>query len=461
MPLHKKTEFYKKMLALAIPIALQQLLTSCAQLVDTAMVVGLGNASTAAIGVASRWSFLINLALFGISSGVATMTAQYWGIKDVRSIHRTYGIGIVMALIIGVIYAVCTFTIPEQMMMVFTNEKAVINQGIEYLQNVSLYGIFLSISLITSTSMRSTEDVHTPLISAIISVLTNTGLNYILISGHFGFPALGLKGAAIATATAMALQVVLLFVLGYIKKNIIFSNWNGIFDFNASFLKRYFKVCIPVMINELMWGVGTNVYSMVFARQGSENYAAYTISDSIQQIAFVFFVGICSACSIMIGKAVGAGKLKQAYSMGIRFLILVPLMGLIVGSLLICVRYPLLRLLPIETEATLNTAAAILLVYSIWIALRNIPYVCIVGIFRAGGDTKTGMLLDIGALFIISIPVVSYLGFFTDISFPMLIAAMYIAEDTLKIILCLFRFRSKKWIKQLTFAGDNPAIEEE
>lgn len=459
MSLRNKALFYKKMLTLAIPIALQQLLTSCAQLVDTAMVVGLGNASTAAIGVAGRWSFLINLALFGVSSGVATMTAQYWGIKDVKNIHRSYGFGLGIALVIGIIYGVCTFTIPEQMMMVFTNENAVIEQGVAYLQNVSLYGIFLAVSLVTSTSMRSTEDVHTPLFCAIASVLTNTGLNYLLIGGHLGFPALGLKGAAIATTISMILQVVLLFIIGSAKKNIIFSNWNGIFAFDKVFVIKFLKVCIPVTINELMWGVGTNVYSMVFARQGSENYAAYTISDSIQQIAFVFFVGICSACSIMIGKAVGAGKTNEAYDMGKRFIFLVPLMGLVIGSLLIAIRYPLLRLLPIETENTLNIAAKILLIYSLWIPLRNIPYVAIVGIFRAGGDTKTGMLLDISALFLISIPVVSYLGFFTDISFPMLIAAMYIAEDTLKITLCICRFVSRKWIKQLTFAGDNAQIE--
>lgn len=457
MSLGNKANFYKRMLALAIPIALQQLLTSCAQLVDTAMVVGLGNASTAAIGVAGRWGFLINLALFGVSSGVATMTAQHWGIKDVKSIHRAYGFGLFIALIIGIIYGICTFTIPDKMMMVFTDEKAVIEQGVSYLQNVSFYGIFLSISLVTSTSMRSTEDVHTPLVCAAASVLTNTGLNYLLISGHLGFPALGLKGAAIATTTSMLLQVILLFAIGYIKKNILFSNLNGIFSFDKIFIQKFLKVCIPVTINELMWGVGTNVYSMVYARQGSENYAAYTISDSIQQIAFVFFVGICSACSIMIGKSVGAGKTKEAYSMGKRFIFLVPLMGLLIGSILIFVRYPLLNLLPIETQDTLNTAAKILLIYSLWIPLRNIPYVCIVGIFRAGGDTKTGMLLDIGALFMISIPVVSYLGFFTDIAFTSLIAAMYIAEDSLKIILCIFRFKSRKWIKQLTFAGDNPS----
>ncbi len=453
--------FYKKMLTLAIPIALQQLLTSCAQLIDTAMVVGLGNVSTAAIGVAGRWGFLINLALFGISSGVATLTAQHWGIKDLKSIRRAYGTGLVLAIAVGLIYTVCTFTIPKQMMMVFNNEPEVIAAGAQYLRYVSPYGIFVAISLITSTTLRSTEDVNTPLICSFAAVLTNTALNYILINGKLGLPVLGLRGAAIATATSMALQAILLFVIGRVKKSIIHTKASEIFDFEREFFKKFLRVCLPVMFNELLWGLGTNVYAMVFARQGSENYAAYTIFNSIEQIAFVFFVGICHACSIMVGKSVGAGKQKEAYSMAKRFVLLVPLLGVFAGVLLIIFRHPLLSLLPIETEGARQMTATLILIYSLWIGIRNIPYVCIVGIFRAGGDTKIGMYYDLFSLFVLSIPVVVYLGFFTDVPFWALLVAMYLAEDTVKAILCLHRFKSRRWIKQLTFAGDNPTVETE
>lgn len=212
------------------------------------------------------------------------------------------------------------------------------------------------------------------------------------------------------------------------------------------------------MLNELLWGVGTNVYAMVYARQGSENYAAYTIFSSIEQIAFVFFVGICHACSIMTGKAVGAGKADEAYSMGKRFIKLVPLLGVLTGVAIIFLRNPLLRILPIETEGARQMTSTLLLIYSLWIGVRNISYVCVVGIFRAGGDTKIGMFLDIGALFLFSIPIVTTLGFLTDVPFYVLIIAMYIAEDTPKSLLCLIRFKSRKWIKQLTAAEDTPPV---
>ena len=271
MSIENRSGFYKKMLTLALPIALQQLLTSCAQLIDTAMVVGLGNANTAAIGVAGRWGFLVNLALFGISSGVATMTAQHWGIKDYKSIHRAYGTGLVLAVTVGMIYTVCAFAIPRQLMMVFNNEPEVIEAGAQYLRYVCLYGIFTAISLVTSTTMRSTEDVHTPLLCSVIAVVTNTALNYILINGKLGLPALGLQGAAIATALSAALQAALMITIGYAKKSIVIAKPSETFSFEKEFFRKFLRVCLPVMFNELMWGIGTNVYAMVYARQGSEN----------------------------------------------------------------------------------------------------------------------------------------------------------------------------------------------
>ena len=447
-----RSGFYKKMFSLAIPIALQQLLTSCAQLVDTAMTVGLGNVSTAAIGVAGRWGFLLNLALFGISSGTATMTAQFWGINNRRSIRHSYGIGLILSLAVGALYTVSVLAIPEQMMRVFTSEEEVIAAGVQYLQAVAPYGIFVAISLVTSTVMRSTEDVHTPLACSIASVATNTVLNYILIYGKLGFPALKLRGAAIATVIGMVVQAVLLFVIGNAKKNIIHAPIGEFFKKDIEFFKKFLRVCAPIMLNELLWGVGTNVYAMVYARQGSENYAAYTIFSSIEQIAFVFFVGICHACSIMTGKA------DEAYSMGKRFIKLVPLLGVLTGVAIIFLRNPLLRILPIETEGARQMTSTLLLIYSLWIGVRNISYVCVVGIFRAGGDTKIGMFLDIGALFLLSIPIVTTLGFLTDVPFYVLIIAMYIAEDTPKSALCLIRFKSRKWIKQLTAADSAPPV---
>ena len=209
-------------------------------------------------------------------------------------------------------------------------------------------------------------------------------------------------------------------------------------------------MCIPVVLNEAMWAIGTNIYSMVFARQGSEAYAGYTIFSSIEQIAFVFFVGLCHACSIMTGKTIGEGNESGAYKLAKKFLIMTPIVGVVTGSVLASVREPLLSLLEIETQGAFNIASSLILVYCLWLPIRNIPYTLIVGTFRAGGDTKIGIVYDCVSLYVFSVPIVAILGLIVKVDFVYLIAAMYLCEDIPKVLMSLHRFKSKKWVKNLT-----------
>ena len=209
-------------------------------------------------------------------------------------------------------------------------------------------------------------------------------------------------------------------------------------------------MCLPVVANEAMWAIGTNIYSMVFARQGSEAYAGYTIFSSVEQVAFVFFVGICHACSIMTGKTIGEGDEKNAYKLAKKFVIMTPIIGIITGSVLAVIREPLLSLLEIETQGAFNTASMLILIYCLWLPFRNLPYTLIVGTFRAGGDTKIGIVYDCVSLYAFSVPAVIILGLVVKVEFVYLIAAMYLCEDIPKIIMSLYRFKSKKWIRNLT-----------
>ncbi len=442
--------FIKNMLRLALPIALQQLLVSCAQLVDTAMVTPLGNVVVSAVGVSSRWIFLMNLFYFGISSGSAAMIAQFWGAKEKSNIKRSYGIALIFGAVVAVIFNAAMFTFPELMLRVFTDEKAVIETGTQYMKIVAFMGAFSAFNQITCTALRATERVNPPLFSSMIAVAVNTALNYILINGKLGFPALGIKGAAIATLTSAIVQsVILLFVLRKSKE--IFSDpIKDFFNLSKDFIRRFSIVCLPVVMNEVAWAMGTNIYAMVFARQGSENYAGYTIFSSIEQIAFVFFVGICHACSIMTGKTIGEGNSLGAYKQAKKFVIMTPIIGIITGSILILVRNPLLTLLNIETQGAFDLASKLILFYCLWLPIRNIPYTLIVGTFRAGGDTKIGIVYDCVSLYLLSVPVVVYLGIFAKVDFIYLIIAMYLCEDLPKTILSLLRFKSKKWIRNLT-----------
>lgn len=446
----KSNNFFKNMAKLALPIAMQQLLVSCAQLVDTAMVTSLGNVTVSAVGVSSRWIFLMNLFYFGTSSGSAALISQYWGAKEKTNIRKTCGAAMIFSLGVAFVFCFLMAVFPEQLARVFTNEDAVAKEAAKYMRIVAFMGIFSAFNQIACTVLRATEKVNPPLFSSIIAVAVNTALNYVLIYGKIGFPVLGIRGAALASLiSAMVQAVILMFVMSN-SKEVFKAPIKEFFAFSGSFIKKFCVVCLPVVLNEGVWAIGTNIYAMVYARQGYENYAGYTIFSSVEQVAFVFFVGICHACSIMTGKTIGEGRESEAYKLAKKFVIMTPIIGIVTGSVLAVCREPLLSLLNIETQGAFNLASKLILIYCLWLPIRNIPYTLIVGTFRAGGDTKVGIFYDCISMYLIGVPLVVYLGMVAKVEFHYLLIAMYLGEDLLKSVLSLYRFKSKKWIKNLT-----------
>ena len=447
--LHGKS-FFKNMAKLALPIAMQQLLVSCAQLVDTAMVTSLGNVTVSAVGVSSRWIFLMNLFYFGISSGSAALISQYWGAKEKTNIRKACGAAMVFSLSVAFVFCFLMATFPEQLARVFSNEDAVIKESAKYMRIVAFMGIFAGFNQIACTVLRATEKVNPPLFSSIVAVGINTTLNYVLIYGKLGMPALGIKGAAAASLISAAVQSVILLFVMRASKDVFNAPVKEFLSLSRRFIKKFCTVCLPVVLNEGVWAIGTNIYAMVFARQGYENYAGYTIFSSVEQVAFVFFVGICHACSIMTGKTIGEGRESEAYRLAKKFVIMTPIIGIFTGSILATCREPLLSLLNIETQGAFDLASKLILIYCLWLPVRNIPYTLIVGTFRAGGDTKIGIVYDCVSMYLIGVPTVIYLGMVAKVEFYWLLVAMYLGEDLLKSILSLCRFKSKKWIKNLT-----------
>ena len=445
------TAFYKTALMLALPIAMQNLLTSCATLIDTAMVVSLGDASVSAMGAAGRFAFLLNIFSFGFASGTTALISQYWGAKDSKNLSKTYGFALTISMLFSLIYALALLFFPTHLIKLFTNSAEIAVLGAEYLRVYSLAVPFVVFSLVTAASFRAVESVTVPLISSAVGVVLNVIFNYLFIFGNFGFPALGLKGAAIASVIGMASQALILIIFLVCRRNPLRGTLTEMFVVNRPFCKKYLSIAMPVLINESMWGIGTNVYAIVIGRQGVENHAGYTLYENIQQLFFVFFVGICGACAIMVGKSIGAGDHELGYITAKRFAILTPLMGVVLGIALFASSEPLLSLFNVETEAARNAALDCLRFYGCWLAIRMIPYTLICGIFRAGGDTMIGWVLDMIGLYACGIPAVLITGFLIrPEKFVVIIAVMFISEDLIKSILGMKHFFSRKWIKQLT-----------
>ncbi len=435
---------------LALPIALQNLLISCAALIDTVMIVPLGNDAVVGVGVAGRFAFFLNVMAFGFCSGSATLISQFWGVKDKGGIRHSYGVALTFAMLLSFIYAAVLFFFPGLCISLFGPETLPAQKATEYLKIYALGVPFLMYSQVSCAALRATEKVSVPLVSSLAAVLTNTSLNFCLIHGNLGFPALGVQGAAIATAAGTVAQALIVFIALQFGKNAIRDRFSQYFNYTKDFVFKFAKTAAPVLFNEVLWAVGTNVYVMVLTRQSTEDYSGYTIYETVQQLFFVFFVGICHAAAILVGKAVGRGRFAEAYGIAGRFMVLTPLSGVLLGGLLILLRHPILSLLAIETEGARATAAALLLLYGAWIPLRMISYTAVCGVFRAGGDTKAGCIFDMSCLYGVGIPAVCIAGLLMKLPFVAIVAVMFMGEDIPKTVLCVRHFLSKKWIVKLT-----------
>ena len=442
--------FYSRMLALAIPIALQNMLASCAGLVDTGMVARLGNVATSAVGIGGKWSFVLQMITFGFCSGGSVLISQYWGAQDHKGVRRAYSLGMGLCLVAAVVYNVAAALFPYEMMCLFTDEEAVRLAGAQYLGTVCWGALPLSFATIANMARRCTEDVRTPLVISGISVCVNTFFNWCLIYGKCGLPQLGLQGAAVATVISQIVQAVLVLWVGLRQKHYTLYGLSELFRIPVEFAKKYFHVALPVICNETLWCVGFNIYAIIYAHQGSENYAAYTLYSSIENLVFVFFVGACNACSIMIGKSIGQGLLEDARAIARKMLAVFAVMGAVLGGALFAIRWPVINLMGVESAYTAALTAAILAFYCCWCPLRQLNYVLVVGILRAGGDTRISALLDVGVTLLWGAPWCFLLAYVFKVPFLWMVCGTFIAEDVLKLPLCLWRMKSGKWLHTLT-----------
>lgn len=454
--------FWKKALRLALPIALQNMLTSSFTLVDTLMVGQLGDIALSSVGMAGQWSWLLNIVIFGICSGSAVLVSQYWGVSDKKNIHKTCGIAVTSGLVVTAVFLLIGFLIPELVITIFNRTPEVIKCGSQYLKIACFSYPGVVLGAILGAILRSTEEVKIPVYSAAFTTVANAFLDYALIFGKFGFPEMGIAGAALATCISAWLGPVIIILSSVIKKNILYVSPRELFDFDAKLFIKFAKTAAPVIGNETMWGLGTVFYNIIFANLGHENFAAVTILKTVENLAYVFFIGLCNACCVMVGTSVGSGKIKRAILDSKRFGFLIPLLGAFMGIIILILRGPVVGLFNLSgelTDTTVYAAKAIMLLYALELPIRNIPYTYIVGIFRSGGDTVSGAKMDILCLWGIALPVTAILAFFIKAPFVVVFAAMYIAEDWLKSFLCLRHFISRKWIKPVTEAGKKGLLE--
>ena len=440
-------DFLKTIIRTAFPIAMQFFLASAVNLIDVVMIGSLGDAAVAASGGANQIFFLLNLMLFGINSGASVFLSQFWGTRDLRNVRRTMGMMYLLGSVAVTLFTLGAVLVPQFLVGFYVHEEPALSLGASYLRIVGISYPVTALSMILSMVCRCTGDVSLPTRASMLSIGLNVGGNALLIFGLCGFPALGLDGAAIATAIARTAECLFLVIAVYRRKLPGAASLRELFAFDRNFVTKYIKTAWPVLLNEILWSTGISLYSVAYGMLGTAALAAVQISNTAIQLVTVFTRGLSNACGIYIGRTVGAGDREKAIDYGYRFSILLPATGMVTCLVMIVV-HPLILTLYQVTPETLALAKTLLILQSLQMILKSDSMVLVVGIFRAAGDTLFACLLDTGSVWLVGVPM-AFLG--VKLGLPLWGLSMLIfLDDIAKVTVGFIHLFKEKWVKNVT-----------
>ncbi len=440
----KNKGFYLSLVAIALPISLQALLQNFVNMLDTVMIGRLGSTEIAAVGLGNQIFFILNMILFGITSGGGVFIAQFWGKQDIKGIRKSVGLMTGIAVFAALVFTILGLLIPYKMIGLYSPDPQVVKVGGDYLRIVCLSYIPTAISFSITLALRSTERVKLPLVCTSVSLITNAGANYLLI-----FTAgLGVKGAAIATIFSRLVEVMILLIWSYTHEYEVCGKIRELLGFDWSFVLKYIKIAFPVIINETFWGLGTSVYNAIYAHAGTDSFTAYSITGTISQLTWVFCMGFGNGIGVLIGKRIGEKKFDEARSYAFRSMWFMPLVGACVGILLL----PLSKLLPllfnVEPEI-IKMATSILMILIFVYPFNSFCMDWVVGVCRAGGDTIFSAVSELLVLWCVSIPLGYTAAFVLHLPAPM-IFLFFSSESFIKAIIGAIRIISGKWLHEVT-----------
>lgn len=426
---------------------LQNLVFASLNMVDGVMIGHLGESAVAAVGVANQVFFLAFLLFLGIGSGTAIFAAQYWGQKDTERIRSVLGLCLLMSISGALIFSLIAIQFPVQVISIYSKDPAVIAQGSVYLQIVAFSYVITAISNSFVSVLRSTENVKLPLVTSVVAFSLNTLMNYGLILGNFGLPALGVKGAAIATIISRLIEVILLLVIIYRKKLPVAGKLSELLNFRILSIKKFFTTTLPVIATEVIWSFGITTYNVVYARIGTESIAAINIAGTLDRIIFVVFVGLGNACAIMIGNQIGGEQNEIATSYAKKYLVFGAAGAALLGLTMFIFANPLLSFYNVS-EVTINYTIKLIGLMALSLPVRSINFILLIGILRSGGDTKVALFIDAGSVWVVGVPM-ALIGAFV-LGLPIhLVYLMVLADEVVKLALGLYRFFSHRWINYL------------
>ena len=440
--------FIKMACAIALPIAAQNMINTLVGSADVVMLGYVSQTALSASSLANQVQFILGCVYYGLVAGAGILVAQYWGKHDVRTIERILGLGIRFSMIVSVIFFLPACLCPRVLMRIFTNEEPIIREGAVYLRYISFTYLLQGFSSMYLAVIRSKERVILPMVTYAVSLSMNILINAIFIFGLLGAPKLGLVGVAVGTLTARVIEAAICLVDSARSKDVKF-HVSRIFEKGGVLVKDLLQLGSPAMINDLAWGTAFSMYSVILGHLGSDAVAANSVAQIARNLGTVLCFGFANGTAIILGKAISEKGIEVARLYSIRMVRITSVAGLIGGVLILLVR-PLLLLfagnLTPQAASYLNTMLLIN-AYYVWGQGVNTCWIC--GCFRAGGDTRWGMICDILDMWCFSVPLGLFVAFVLKL--PVLwVYFILCLDEFVKIPFIVKHFRSFTWIRNIT-----------
>jgi len=445
--------FYKQVASIAIPIALQGLITTGVNMMDTIMIGAVGETQLSAVSLANQFINIFHIFCMGIGMGASVLVARYYGMQDTPSLKKTITIMLRLTLAMATLFCVATLLIPRQIMLIYTVEDGIIRHGISYLEWSVISYFFLGLSLTCTIVLRNVGKVKMPLYTSIGAFFVNVGANYIFIFGKFGAPRMEAAGAALGTLIARIFEFSV--ICGYLllKDNSIGYRIRDIFKPVGSLWREYIRISIPVLISDGTLALGNNSVAMVIGRLGESFVAANAITTVTQQLSSVMIQGFSQAGAIVTGYTLGEGaddpvKAKEkTMRQGYAFLGVGLVFGLLAAGIILLISEPMIHAYDLSAQ-TQQIARELMLSISIIVVFQATNSIMTKGVLRGGGDTKVLMLADNIFLWVAALPLGIIVGLWLKLPAFWIYFALK-SDQVLKAVWCVIRLQSGKWIRKI------------
>ncbi|MGL5712828.1 MAG: MATE family efflux transporter [Paraclostridium sp.] len=436
--------FYKMLVTLCIPIIIQNLISTSVNVIDTVMISSLGETSIASIGVANQFFFLFNMTLSGLTGGAGLFISQFFGKNDTKNIKKITSLSVFLGIILSSLFLITALFFPSIVINFFSYDPEVIKLCTEYFSVIAFCYPLIAVSMVFSMGSRSIRNPKLGMMCSGIALITNVILNYGLIFGNLGLPAMGVKGAALATVIARVVEFSLL--IGYVyfirKDYALRFSFSDFKSIDKSFINKFASKSLPILLNDSCWAIGTVLYSIAYSKAGTSAIAASQISSSTGNFFIMTAVCVAIGASIILGNELGADNTDVAINYAKKFAKIVFVVGTILGILLIF-NIPLLLKLFSISDALKADIVKIFCIMGLFMGLKAFNTLIIIGVLRSGGDTKYSLCLELGCMWLVSLPL-TFIFAMKGAPIYALVLLTY-SEELVKFTFGVPRAISKKW----------------